>query len=59
MKETADGVTAICSDGSSYEADIIIGADGVHSTVRNHINRSNNRQVEGKKQEDRDFFDAY
>lgn len=59
VKETAGGVTAICSDGSSYEADIIIGADGVSSKVRTHVNRSSNRQVEGKAQEDRACFDAH
>ncbi|OAQ98954.1 hypothetical protein LLEC1_00604 [Akanthomyces lecanii] len=59
VKETAEGVTAICSDGSSYEADMIIGADGVHSQVRAHINRSSSRQVVDEKQEDREFFDAY
>ncbi|KAJ5723177.1 monooxygenase [Penicillium malachiteum] len=28
-------VVAYCKDGSSYKGDLIIGADGVHSTVRN------------------------
>ncbi|KAJ6020673.1 monooxygenase [Penicillium herquei] len=28
-------VVAHCKDGSSYEGDLVIGADGVHSTIRN------------------------
>ncbi|KAJ5170215.1 Monooxygenase FAD-binding [Penicillium coprophilum] len=30
----AEGIIAHCSDGSSFKGDIIIGADGVHSSVR-------------------------
>lgn len=37
VNETADGVTVTCADGSSYSADMIIGADGVHSVVRAHM----------------------
>lgn len=28
-----DGTTVRCEDGSSYSGDIVVGADGVHSTV--------------------------
>lgn len=34
LKETAAGVTLTFADGSSADADIVIGADGVHSVVR-------------------------
>ncbi|PRX97694.1 FAD-dependent oxidoreductase [Allonocardiopsis opalescens] len=35
--ESADGVTARFADGSTATADVLIGADGVHSTVRRLI----------------------
>jgi 2-polyprenyl-6-methoxyphenol hydroxylase-like FAD-dependent oxidoreductase len=34
IKSDASGVEAICGDGSVYHGSIIIGADGVHSRVR-------------------------
>ncbi|NMO00909.1 FAD-dependent monooxygenase [Gordonia sp. TBRC 11910] len=37
VDETADGVTAVFDDGSSATGDILIGADGVKSTVRRII----------------------
>lgn len=36
-EETTDGVTARFADGASAEGDILIGTDGVHSTVRTLI----------------------
>lgn len=36
-EETADGVRATFADGSEATADILIGCDGVHSTVRRII----------------------
>ncbi|HEY2619695.1 MAG TPA: FAD-dependent monooxygenase [Acetobacteraceae bacterium] len=35
--EAASAVTAIFSDGSREEGDLLIGADGIHSTVRNSL----------------------
>ena len=37
VEEGADGVTANFADGSSASADVLIGADGVHSAVRGLI----------------------
>lgn len=34
VEEDADGVTAIFADGSTATADVLIGADGIRSTVR-------------------------
>jgi 2-polyprenyl-6-methoxyphenol hydroxylase-like FAD-dependent oxidoreductase len=33
----ADGVTVTLADGSTIEADLLVGADGIHSTVRGHV----------------------
>jgi|KBSSwiStaDraftv2_1062776.scaffolds.fasta_scaffold36571_2 2-polyprenyl-6-methoxyphenol hydroxylase-like FAD-dependent oxidoreductase len=38
VDEHPDGVTARFTDGTSASADVLIGADGVHSTVRRLIN---------------------
>jgi salicylate hydroxylase len=35
--QAASGVTAICEDGARIEGDALIGADGVHSRVRNAL----------------------
>jgi 2-polyprenyl-6-methoxyphenol hydroxylase-like FAD-dependent oxidoreductase len=34
IEHSESGVVAYCEDGSEYHGDIIVGADGVHSTVR-------------------------
>lgn len=35
-----DGATVFCTDGSSYHGDVVVGADGVHSAVRNELWRT-------------------
>ncbi|HWV51541.1 FAD-dependent monooxygenase [Pseudorhodoplanes sp.] len=37
FEQTASSVTAICEDGARIEGDALIGADGVHSRVRNAL----------------------
>ncbi|KAB5575396.1 hypothetical protein GE09DRAFT_1091857 [Coniochaeta sp. 2T2.1] len=39
LQETSDGVTVTASDGSSFDAALVIGADGVRSCVRDAIER--------------------
>jgi 2-polyprenyl-6-methoxyphenol hydroxylase-like FAD-dependent oxidoreductase len=39
-REDADGVVAVFADGSEGRADVLAGADGVHSTVRTLIDPS-------------------
>jgi salicylate hydroxylase len=37
LEDAGDSVRAQCSDGSSYEGDALIGADGLHSVVRDVV----------------------
>ncbi|KAJ5755732.1 FAD binding domain-containing protein [Penicillium manginii] len=34
VSEAQDGVNVICTDGSTYQGSIVVGADGVHSKTR-------------------------
>ncbi|KAG8169843.1 hypothetical protein KVR01_000588 [Diaporthe batatas] len=34
IEDVGDGVVATCTDGSTYEGSIVLGADGVHSQTR-------------------------
>ncbi|KAH7419384.1 hypothetical protein BKA64DRAFT_751832 [Cadophora sp. MPI-SDFR-AT-0126] len=58
VDHTDTGAVVHCQDGSTYSGDIVVGADGVHSTVRSlmqdHIDRSN----PGKTEKDRKGLSA-
>ena len=39
IEQMKNGVRAMTQDGCSYEGDIIIGADGMYSSVRKNMHR--------------------
>ena len=46
MEQDKEGVTIHCSDGTSYKGDILVGADGAYSGVRQALYK--NLEQEGK-----------
>ena len=40
IDHSADGVVVHCTDGSKYEGDVVVGADGVWSKVRQEMWRA-------------------
>lgn len=52
IKTTETGATVTCSDQSTYTASVVVGADGVHSTVRRLMN-------EGAGKPDEPFVSTY
>ncbi|RCW45223.1 salicylate hydroxylase [Halopolyspora algeriensis] len=47
LTETADGVRLTFADGREATADVVVGADGVHSTVRSHITDTDTLRYSG------------
>ncbi|KAI9785106.1 MAG: hypothetical protein M1816_000517 [Peltula sp. TS41687] len=47
VTETDDGVRVEAKDGTFYEGDIVIGCDGVHSTVRDIMWENANKAIPG------------
>ncbi len=41
IDHAAEGVTVRCADGSAYVADVVVGADGIHSRTRAEMQRVN------------------
>jgi len=37
IEQGHDGITVYCQDGTEYEGDVVVGADGVHSAVRGEM----------------------
>lgn len=48
IEHTAKGVTIYCKDGSTFDGDLVAGADGVHSVVRNEMWRNADAIEPGK-----------
>ena len=40
VEEDEKGATVFCADGTHYRGDIVVGADGVNSTVRHEMWRA-------------------
>jgi len=47
VETTESGIRVIAEDNSWYEGDIVIGADGIHSTVRKEMHRLGKRLSPG------------
>ncbi|KAF2664645.1 FAD/NAD(P)-binding domain-containing protein [Microthyrium microscopicum] len=58
VEETDSGVVVKCEDGTSYEGDILAGADGVRSKVREEMWRLANSQVPKVVEHDRNAMFA-
>ncbi|KAH7128858.1 hypothetical protein EDB81DRAFT_906532 [Dactylonectria macrodidyma] len=52
LEPTKNGVQAYTQDGSMYEGDIVVGADGIHSAVRDEMWRLGKEQSPGYFPED-------
>ncbi|KAM0103942.1 hypothetical protein ACP6JE_001309 [Aspergillus fumigatus] len=58
IKTTETGVVVSCTDGTSYEGSMVIGADGAYSVVRKHIQLMALREQPAAKEE-RPFLTTY
>jgi hypothetical protein len=58
VEHTASGVSVTCKDGSSYSGDIIVGADGIHSTVRSFMHDHLETLEPGSSEKDRNSVSA-
>lgn len=45
------GVEVTCSDGTTYNADILIGADGINSVTRAFVNEEESKETETKNED--------
>lgn len=58
IEHAEEGVVVQCQDGSKYAADIVVGADGIHSTVRTAMQQHMNTITPGLAQTDQSAISA-
>lgn len=58
IEHEADSVFVHCLDGSVYEGDIVIGADGIHSKVRQEMHRIADKKSPGLMDDDKELITA-
>ncbi|KAF2101574.1 FAD binding domain protein [Rhizodiscina lignyota] len=51
IEQSKDKATVFCKDGTSYDGDVVVGADGVYSKVRHEMWRQAEEAGEGKRVE--------
>lgn len=59
MDQSEHGVTVTCEDGTSYQGDILAGADGVRSKIREEMWRLARPQFPDLVEHDEDGIDAF
>lgn len=61
ISQDPQGATVFCADGTQYRGDIVVGADGVYSTVRREMWRvaENKQTFDVKKESASKFFNFF
>ena len=58
VKHGSNSVSVICTDGTEYVGDIVVGADGIHSLVRQEMQNISEETSPGLMDQDRECIGA-
>ncbi|KAH8807124.1 hypothetical protein F5884DRAFT_879800 [Xylogone sp. PMI_703] len=58
VNHRSDSVSVLCADGSEYVGDIVVGADGIHSIVRQEMQRYAEQVSPGLMRQDKECITA-